>query len=35
MNTISFSEKYYNLFELLENTPAFKAVDTVLISGGR
>jgi len=33
--SVTFSEKYKPLFELLEDTPAYKDVDTVLISGGR
>jgi hypothetical protein len=32
---IEFSEKYQPLFELLEDSPAYKDIDIVLISGGR
>jgi len=33
--SIHFSDKYQPLFELLEDTPAYKDIEIVLISGGR
>ena len=35
MSKLTFSEKYLPLFELLNDAPAYKNVNTVLISGGR
>lgn len=32
---IRFHKKYEPLFELLEDTPAYKDISIVLISGGR